>query len=77
MIESQMLQLHVWDLRTQVEAQLRRLTGVQQLLDAMTQSADYRDVHKQRISQNLSEIQHANATIADVSAAALDIARSL
>ena len=72
-----MLQLHVWDLRTQVEAQLRRLTGVQQMLDAMTQSADNRDAHKQRINQNLIEIQHANATIADVSAAALDIARSL
>ena len=72
-----MLQLHVWDLRAQVEAQLRRLTAVQQTMDAMSDTTHTPDTQKQRINQDLAEFLRANAAIADVSAAALEIARLL
>jgi hypothetical protein len=77
MLECQMLQLHVWDLRTQVEAQLRRLTGVQQMIDSMSDADGERDAQKQRINQHLAEILKANAAIADVSNAALEVAQLL
>jgi hypothetical protein len=71
-----LLPLYLWDLRAQVEAQLRRLTDVQRHLEAMPQDTrEKRRQHLARIVQDLSDLLEENASIRQVSNEALEAAR--
>ena len=73
-----MLPLYLWDLRAQVEAQLRALTDVQRLLDALpTAGNGERERHTTRIVKDIQEILRANAAIREVTVTALDAAETL
>ncbi len=73
-----MLPLYLWDLRAQVESQLRMLTDVQRLLDLIaTTPPAARTPHTAKIVSHLTEILNANAAIRDVTATALEAARTL
>ena len=73
-----MLPLYLWDLRAQVEAQLRALTEVQRLLDVLaTSPARTRNAHTSKILKDLQEILHANTAIREVTATALEAAQAL
>jgi hypothetical protein len=73
-----MLPLYLWDLRAQVEAQLRALTDVQRQVDAMLQlTPKRRREHLAKIVEHLTGILEANASIRQVSNEALDAAREV
>jgi hypothetical protein len=72
------LTLHLWDLRAQVEAQLRCLTTVQHKLDALPDSsATSFSADKAVIIKDLSDILAMNASIREVSQLALGQAQTL
>jgi hypothetical protein len=73
-----MLPLYLWDLRAQVEAQLRALTEVQRLLDVLAAAPTRnRSAHTSKILKDLQEILHANGAIREVTATALEAAQTL
>jgi hypothetical protein len=73
-----MLPLYLWDLRAQVEAQLRALTEVQRLLDALATAPQRNQAaHTAKILKDLQEILNANAAIREVTATAIEAARTL
>jgi hypothetical protein len=60
------LSLHLWDLRAQVEAQLRCLTTTQRVLkdyEATTLEQD-RQAKRSHVSANIADMQRMNGTIA-------------
>ena len=77
-IPEQTLPVYLWDLRAQVESQLRLLTGVQRLLDDLpvlrgTSASDA----TVGIVRDLSLLVEANGNIREVSALALSAAQLL
>ena len=67
-----LLTANLWDLRAQVEAQLRCLTKVQRWADEFPSlSPGGRQWRKEEIAQNLREIRTTAETVADVAEAAI------
>jgi hypothetical protein len=75
---SPLLPLYLWDLRAQVEAQLRSLTTLQRTYDhRVLLPAAQRADDKARLVADLSEILQMNLAIRSVCEQALDEARAL
>ena len=72
------LVLHLWDIRAQLEAQLRCLTKVHRWVDDLpTTPAPDRAALKAEILQNLTEIQSTCDIVRDASANAIAAAKQL
>jgi hypothetical protein len=72
------LSLHLWDLRAQVEAQLRCLTTVQRINDNLPAGGDARRAHDRgRMIADLRDILRASDAIRAVCEQALEQAESL
>jgi hypothetical protein len=73
-----MLPLYLWDLRAQVEAQLRALTEVQRLLDVLAATPQRNQAaHTAKILKDLQDILSANAAVREVTATAIEAAQAL
>lgn len=67
-----MLTVHLWDLRAQLEAQLRCLTKVHRWVDELPgPSAAERRTRKDEIIQNLTEIRDTAGTVRDAAVSAM------
>ena len=72
------LTLHLWDLRAQVEAQLRRLTKVHTKLEKLgDRTAESFPGDKALIIEDLSDIVRMSANVSEVSQLALEQAHAL
>ena len=79
MADTDLLAAHLWDLRAQAEARLRRVTRVQQLLADYERGANSTDRTRTRqaIIEEVSDIAALSDSLRDVADAAVTAAMAL
>ncbi len=65
MIDVHELKTHVWDLRAQLESQLRRISAVQLLTENLATAATTKERREQILSE-LAEIAAASSIVASI-----------
>jgi hypothetical protein len=73
-----LLSLHLWDLRAQMEGQLRRITQIQRLCEKLSPAGDPRRFQdRRRMASEMADVLTTSAAVRAIAAEALDIINAI